>query len=142
MTADKVFLSEELSSPIASIEHQHQALVEHINLILRRADRGPVENYAEEIGAFIDKLTQHFRDEEEIMERAGYPGLEWHAGHHAQSLSRIEDTLERCRKRGYADKMDFLRLHDSVTLDIARADVKFYEYLLDTKQVDRFNSAE
>jgi len=140
MTADKVFLSEELSSPVSSIERQHQELVAHINDILRRADRGPIENYAEEIGAFIDKLTEHFHDEEKIMEKAGYPGFEWHCHHHAQSLSRIEDTLKRCRRRGNADKMDFMRLHDTVTLDVARADVKFYEYLVGTNQIGLFTA--
>lgn len=142
MSVDKLCLAEELSSPVASVERQHQSLVDFINLMMQRAENGRIEKFENPLGSFVEKLTEHFRDEEAIMEKAGYPGLEWHCAHHRQSLSRIEDTLARCRKRGYADEMDFRRLHDGVTLDIAQADIKFYEYLRDTGQVDRFNAAD
>ena len=78
---------------------------------------------------FIEKLKQHFEHEEVLMAECAYPGLGWHQQHHDKTMLHTKDMLANCVKRGYANDLDLARFFNDIIIDVARADMKFSEYL-------------
>lgn len=82
----------------AHIDAQHQGLIALINML----------DDAQMVGPVIDRLQtyvdEHFRDEEKLMEQAGYPDLAAHREHHAA----FEEWLESVRQAQLSGEVAWL----------------------------------
>ena len=126
---------------IGWIDHEHDALVDTLNGWLDASDGKSIPDFEGKFRTFIDELKRHFKHEEALMWKTEYPGAEWHAGHHLQAIERTEHLLGRCRIRGFADEMDVGRCFESVIIDVARADMKFFAYLEGCGKLDALRAA-
>jgi len=87
-----------LSIGVERIDEQHKALIQRLAAMARAVKELEGEREILRTLAFlIDYTRHHFSDEEELMQRAGYPGLEVQKTEHGafkQMLDRMEEDLE------------------------------------------------
>ena len=92
MSADnrKVVWSAELSMGLYRLDEQHKNIISTFNKLLAEAD-APVGS--EIVSDTLAKLTrhacEHFRDEESLLERLAYPGIEEHRKEHQEFREKI-----------------------------------------------------
>ena len=84
--------TEELSVGVPALDRDHRHLIELLNQlhdVIRRNDASEV------VGAVLVELAHytahHFAAEEELMARAGFPGLDAHRRTHAMLRQRVHD---------------------------------------------------
>jgi len=125
---------------ISSIDDDHQSLVESINRSLLTQDGNNIKEFRGIFERFISDLKQHFEKEEALMLEAGYPGRDDHAIHHQACLNELYMSLKSCNERGYADRDDITGLFHKLIGVIAKADLKFAEYLWHEDLVEAFKT--
>ncbi len=85
-----------LSVGIPSVDRQHQRLLELINELHDALSAG---HGADAIGPVLTELLRytqvHFKYEEELMRRHGFPGLRAHAETHAAFASQVRALASR-----------------------------------------------
>ncbi len=85
----------EFETGIPLIDHQHRRLMEGLEGCIRAlshgAARGVVLALAHEIQAHA---IDHFRDEEDLMKRSGYPDFEAHRARHAELAAVVADLSD------------------------------------------------
>ena len=111
------------------IDPQHEGLVDVINDCADQLVDGELREFESAFSAFVARLTSHFKYEEDQMAELGYHGLEWHREHHQECLSRVRDLIETMREQGYASLQDLRICFHDILHDIARADLKYGEFL-------------
>ena len=111
------------------IDPQHQGLIDIVNACVARLVDGVLEDFEEPFRIFADRLTAHFRHEEDLMRDLGYSGLEWHAEHHAECLTRVENLIAEMQAQGYAGMRELRVCFHDIIHDIVHADLKFGEFL-------------
>ena len=96
---------------IPIIDEQHRGLVVLINTFHYILKQGLAPESARPLKAALDAyVTLHFQTEEQLMEKAKYPGLEEHIELHGQLRKNIEDTVSKVRKSGNPDEaLNFLK---------------------------------
>ena len=76
--------SEDLSVGVPSIDKQHKALIEATNNLYDACKQGKGREKVLEMLDFLANYTvTHFRDEEGLQSKSGYPGYEAHKKLHA-----------------------------------------------------------
>ena len=76
---------------LPSIDVQHRRLADRYNeLVTRKRDGAPEVELVELLDVLMGEVADHCGTEEEAMERAGYPGLEEHRGHHRDLAERMD----------------------------------------------------
>jgi len=85
----------EFETGIPLIDHQHRKLMERLEACMRAlshgAAKGVVLALAREIQAHA---LDHFRDEEDLMKRSGYPDYEDHHARHVELSAVVADLTE------------------------------------------------
>ena len=104
---------------IQKFDDEHKVLLDIINemfIIVR--DHKTVDHLAPEINKLIHYTHEHFADEEEAMEKAGYPALAEHKSIHARLLDdvtafkkRVENGDEETITTFYHFLRDWLLTH-------------------------------
>ncbi|HIJ38916.1 MAG TPA: bacteriohemerythrin [Rhodospirillaceae bacterium] len=80
----------------AEIDHHHQALFQQMNSFFGKMAYGEGESAATEMMALLTgSLDKHFRDEEALMQRIGFPNLDRHRSIHAAFLAQIRQMTGR-----------------------------------------------
>ncbi|MEK9724153.1 MAG: hypothetical protein VW405_11825 [Rhodospirillaceae bacterium] len=74
-------------------------------------------------------MTRHFANEEAEMHAVGYDRAEDHRRHHDSCQARLDRLADRFRDRAGDLEMSLGDCFDSVITDIAKADLKFVEFL-------------
>lgn len=136
MVEKRFALPERCIGPVDWINREHQELLDCLKLAAEQAEHGPISDVDGAFKEMFEKISRHFAHEEALMAKTGFPGLEWHKGHHAQVLARARQTIERCHSRGFVDQFDIDRMFDQAVLDMSRADGKFFEFLEQSGQLD------
>lgn len=111
------------------IDPQHEGLIDIVNACVAQLVDGVLEDFEAPFNIFVDRLTAHFRHEEDLMRDLGYSGLEWHAEHHAECLKRVESLIADMRAQGYAGLHDLRVCFHDIIHDVVHADLKFGEFL-------------
>ena len=111
------------------IDEEHQALVDIVNVCQERCIDGKLFEYKGLMSKFIERLELHFEHEEGYMRELGYDGYEWHSEHHRRCVDRAHTLLAACDEKGYADREIVTSLFSDIIDDVARADLKFGEFL-------------
>lgn len=104
----------DLSVGVESIDHQHKALVEMVNLVHSGLRAEAID---EELIATFKRMAEftafHFRQEEELMQRSQYPDADIHISCHAnllKSLDRYQKDLSReCSPGAMSAHLQMLR---------------------------------
>jgi hemerythrin-like metal-binding protein len=98
---------------VNKLDMQHKELVRLINLFGEQYERHHGHSRVPELLAELIRYAQvHFRDEEELMELAGYADLEDHRAIHEQLMEQIFDLNARYESgdlEASTEVMDFLR---------------------------------
>ena len=112
-----------------SIDDEHRSLVEHVNGLLKITQNGSSGNFERAFEALLEEFTSHFQHEEALMADAGYDGLKWHSEHHSASIAVLKQLFADCRQKGKVETNDINFCFDHIITDIAKADLKFAEFL-------------
>ena len=91
----------EYSVGIKFIDNEHQKLLGLINRFLTASKDHPSTFYEQEaMEELIDYTQYHFKHEEELMEKHGYPDLEDHKKEHRKMVARVNELSEDYNIRG------------------------------------------
>lgn len=94
-----------LALGVPEIDAQHRRLIGIINTFLDAMDQGRGEQaVASALAELRDYTEVHFQDEEALMARNGFPGLEEHRRVHKDLLDKLGDRLERVLDKGTTAK--------------------------------------
>ena len=77
------------------IDEQHKELINRINKLVGACENGVCQLEAIRMLDFLSDYTDfHFREEEELQEKAEYPGLEEHKARHEEFRKSVEELHE------------------------------------------------
>jgi hemerythrin len=82
--------SSEHSVGVRSLDLQHRRMVDALNKLLAEPDAGlDSAILLQTLNKLTEYAGEHFKDEEALMERVGYPGLEQHKEQHRLFREKI-----------------------------------------------------
>jgi hemerythrin len=135
MLESKTFLlPETFLLPHDEIDQEHQDIVDTLNEWEKMLSGSTVDELLAQFEKFISQLQNHFKNEEEYMRQVAYDGLEWHSVHHKDTLNEAMTMLDSCRQSNDVDKDQIYHCFYTLFHDIAKADLKFGEFLRSKKQ--------
>lgn len=116
---------------IAAIDNQHEHIFSLFNHLGDSVDRGEVAICWSLIDELRDALKWHFREEELILERKGFVGLDNHRLHHASFLERMNiNVIDLYDKSSPADAAScYTMILNSFLDDILDADLHIFHSL-------------
>lgn len=124
--------SEKLSVGVRSIDDQHKKLV----VLLNQLHDGMIAGKGKDVLAvvlkgLIDYTTTHFKYEEDLFSRSGYPDAAAHKKEHADLVRRVLEIQKAYDEKGPAaltiQVMNFLK--DWLTAHILGSDMKYAPHL-------------
>ena len=81
----------DLETGVDLMDEQHRRMVEIYNeLAAARMTGKGHKTMSRTLGALIEYTELHFRDEEGLMEEAGYPDLAQHRNEHRQLIAKVQ----------------------------------------------------
>lgn len=113
------------------LDSQHKAMVRAINHLAVRLEEGRSrEGVNRSISFLMVYVELHFREEEEAMERSGYPSRVAHVEQHRECARRIEALLESWRNGAPGTLSDLVSFFNFWLADhLGDADRRFSEFL-------------
>jgi len=85
----------------AEIDGQHQELFRRVDQLLHALQMGSVTAEVERVMAFVgDYVHLHFRQEETLMQRTGYPDRQAHAAEHLELIRSLAGLREELGRTG------------------------------------------
>lgn len=82
--------NDQFATGIRSIDQQHQQLFESVNRLHEAYVKGdPQPEIQKALDFLLHYTVEHFRAEEDHMERLGYPGFAAHAVEHARLVAQV-----------------------------------------------------
>ncbi len=124
--------NENLSVGVVSIDDQHKKLVTLLNQLHDGMIAGKGRDVlANVLKGLVDYTKTHFKYEEELFTRAGYPGAASHKKDHAELIQRVIDIHQKYNMTGPAaltiPVMNFLK--DWLTNHIQGSDKRYVPHL-------------
>jgi len=116
---------------LPAVDDDHRVLVSTINRIGAEIEEASYELCVELFDDFEEAAIAHFRREEEILERLGYPELERHRSYHADLVRRVRELKSLGYEKVSKDALfhRFVDMADFVVDDIFRGDLEFKDFL-------------
>lgn len=119
------------SVKVAQCDQQHKKLFEIINHL---ADAMRTGQGNEVMGKTIAELLvytrTHFRQEEELMKKAGFPHLEPHQAMHQKFVAEVESVVRQAQEGKAANPIQMLNmLRDWLVNHIQKVDKQYSEHL-------------
>jgi hemerythrin len=114
---------------VPEIDTQHRRLVERAAEIRQRLVAG--QGCQDLVGRFADELIEHFRTEEEILDRHHFPHVHEHRGRHDELMARARQIVGLCNGAGHeCPAVDCIEaLADFLIADILESDLRFKSFL-------------
>jgi hemerythrin len=116
---------------VAEIDQDHRRLFALADAIYDGVSKRDPTVTAKQVQGFIDACKTHFAWEENVLARAGFPGLEGHKVYHTSLLAKADELRKVCDV-----ETDFAKAHacyEEVIAflidDVLRGDVEFNSYL-------------
>jgi diguanylate cyclase (GGDEF)-like protein/hemerythrin-like metal-binding protein len=119
------------------IDAQHQSLFRGANELLDAMLMArPKEVICSIITRLLEETTQHFSDEERILDVIGFPGLHQHAAEHAQLLIKGQGLVQEfsAGRRTVGDIFQYL-VHEVVMQHFLHTDREYFSYMSDAASV-------
>lgn len=123
---------DEYATGVAKIDEEHKRLVEMINDAHAGADNLPDGKAAKVvISEMREYASSHFKTEEELMERYGYPDKEEHLRAHEAFLKKVESSESEFASDSFvpAAVKVVSYLADWLVNHILKTDIKFGRFL-------------
>ena len=116
------------------IDSQHQALFGLVNEVADRVRTGNMPEVKAVVNRLAAYTVEHFRDEENIMMRAKYPGLEDHRLIHAELLEKVQELQVKLEKNQPVSMVGIIRfLSDWLKDHILKEDMAYKPYIKGTR---------
>jgi hemerythrin len=75
-------------------DNEHKELISLANKVIRFSDTGEdIQKIHGALKALLQYTIIHFRNEEQYMERLGYPEIEHHKACHAKLIARLNEVV-------------------------------------------------
>jgi len=85
----------DLAVGIEEIDDDHRKLIKYLNDLFAACFAGQGPAVLKDTLCLVQRYTrEHFTHEEDIMRKAGFPGLDEHRTHHAELVSELDDLIE------------------------------------------------
>ena len=127
-----ITLSKEMEIGVEKIDNQHKELVNRLNAFTAMGAQSiSREETQKMINMLGDYVVQHFRDEEALQIKSGYPKFEWHKEQHKILLDSYQRIKKEFAELGPSPKftMDLNRsIVEWVFKHIKSADAEFGKY--------------
>lgn len=114
-----------------TIDRQHRRLFARSNKLLASFASGSQgDTSLASMLYLLDEVAQHFRDEEDILEKAAYPALEEHRRIHADLVAQTRElaALQQQGRLSIGELFRFLA-NDVIAEHMFKEDRKFFPYL-------------
>lgn len=108
------------------VDKQHHYLFELANQVYEAEDMPAIIKCGEELFRYI---REHFRDEERLMKRSGYPGYQAHVAMHDDLLLRLEGIAAHLTKDDFKNDSLNQLMVDWLLSHILKEDMLIGEYL-------------
>lgn len=113
-----------------AIDDDHRKIIAHVNQVTRVLRHGEVELGRELLDTLIEKFREHFRYEEEMLEKSGFPRIQQHKAFHQQLLERARSFRETCQSGDNVVSADcFDELAALLIDDMVQGDSDFVSFL-------------
>lgn len=103
---------DEYSVGVKVLDDDHKKLIELLNQFKVAYDYQTSEEYERaSLEALVNYTKFHFNREEDLMEKAGYPGLAEHKLQHQRMIREVDGFVEKYNEQGHeamSDISDFL----------------------------------
>ena len=124
--------SDDLTVQDSTIDGQHKELISGLNDFLRGMISGDTTNKMDSIIKKLnDYVVFHFSDEEEFLEKNGYPGLMDHKKIHRAFVDRLKELSQQYYSEGGSPELVAL-IQKDIALGLIRhiynVDMKFKQY--------------
>ena len=97
------------------IDGQHKELIDRINKLVSACENGACQLESIRMLDFLSDYTDfHFHEEEELQEKAGYPGLAEHKASHNEFRRAVEDLHEMLIEEEGPSERFTKAVHDNV----------------------------
>jgi len=120
------------------IDSQHQTLFHLSNELLEAIlSARPAAEISTTITRLLDEVSQHFHDEETILEAVGFPGRMQHVAEHAKLLARGLELAEEFKASTLTvgDVFQFLA-SEVIILHMLEADREYFPFLNEERGAD------
>jgi hemerythrin len=75
-------------------DNEHKELISLANKVIQFSNTGEdIQKIRDALKALLQYTIIHFRNEEQYMERLGYPEIEHHKGCHAELIARLDEVI-------------------------------------------------
>jgi hemerythrin-like metal-binding protein len=120
-----------LSVEVPEIDEDHRRLVDLFNILNRSVAEGDAREYVEAVMEELIACTVwHFRHEERLMLKHGYPGAAEHKAEHDDLIASAQDLQRKLLEEGKAVSSDDIELIEHwLTGHIYGADMDMGAYL-------------
>ena len=129
---EKIKWKDEYILGIERVDRQHQHMFEIINEIIEYSvPSGDIDLTADTIKEMASYAREHFADEEELMQRYGYPNLDAHKKEHnyfIDTTAHLAVEFMNNRNTTGGEIAEFLTIW--LTNHILKTDMKYKELLL------------
>jgi hemerythrin len=90
--------TEKMSVSVAILDDDHKKLFTKINELFDAINAGEGKTaVTKTLQALVAYTAEHFKREEQVMIKAGYPELEAHKSEHAQLIQQTLELLQKCK---------------------------------------------
>lgn len=116
---------------IPAIDDDHRRLVAEINRIGADIREASYALYIDLLAEFEQVALDHFRREEEILDRLGYPRLDDHRSYHSMLLHKVNALKSLGYEKAPKEVLfqNFTDMANFVVDDIIRGDLEFKGFL-------------
>ncbi|MFO1190110.1 MAG: hemerythrin domain-containing protein [Alphaproteobacteria bacterium] len=127
--------SDSLAIGIAELDRDHRELIHDAATLIKLFQaRNPWAEIRKQVELMAERCTNHFRQEEAILEKDGFPGRQQHAVEHRRIESEIADILKSVREATdppAADIVEVVMFFRSMLVDhLVRCDLRYKSHLL------------
>ena len=133
MADELIAWSDDFSVQNKTIDDQHRELVRMTNELYVGCQKGGIlakVYFFETIKGALHYIKTHFSTEEELMQRANYPGLSTHKGEHEGLVARVNEQIMLFEKQDNPDPAGFVKiLMDWILQHIAASDKLYVSYI-------------
>lgn len=116
---------------VADIDQDHRRLFALADAIYEGVAQRDATLTAQQVQGFIEACKTHFAWEEDVLARAGFPGLEGHKVYHTSLLAKADELRRSCDVETDLDKAHdcYEEVVAFLIDDVLRGDIEFNSYL-------------
>ncbi|PHS76833.1 MAG: hypothetical protein COB59_10295 [Rhodospirillaceae bacterium] len=129
----KIELLESLLTGHSGIDGEHRQIVDAINKVSKVIEDGEFEKCPDLLDDFLKICAAHFKSEEKILAKLGYPDLQEHIVFHRELTLKAKAVRVLCMD--CHDPQSIRRCFDEMSAllieDVVKGDMAFVSFLID-----------